>query len=615
MSSSSEQTTSSAEQLDQNQSLEPQAKRRRLIVEHQMKGKQHENARYNISRTDLVRVMVQALQSLDLSESADILEKESGIQLHDPPISQFRQNVLSGDWESVMNSLDVLKIMNEENEHSVKYLIGKQRYLECLEESDSKQALEILRDQVTPHSNNPTQLHKLASLLTCTSLDNLYRRANWDGRSGMSRRELLNDLHRYISPSLMVPENRLEKLLMQAIYYQRENHMIDSSEATAGDIEISLLQEDVHPSHVAPCKCIYTFEDHKDEVWGVQFSPNGRYLASCSADRTAIIYDLSANKSIYKHVEHINHTRRTQQSTSRSDEVNGGDFDFIPIVCEGHVGKVTSLAWNPTSDRLLTCSEDKTIRLWNTGGACLHTFSKHKNAICQVGWSHDGKYIISASTVDKTFLKWNATTFECMEKYSADYQIQDFVIRPKAIDRMCAVTSNRIHVFHLENHEDQFTLQDSLSIASAVFSNCGRYLLCSQSSNSSAIAQSTETVSLESAESSSTNTSTDHLAKLHLWDLNERRIVKEFTGHKQTKYVLRPCFSSYPSRAFVCCGSEDGSIYLWNAEDGTLLQDMPLCGHVGPVNSVSWHPKAQIIASASDDGTVRLWGSTSSIRK
>lgn len=51
---------------------------------------------------------------------------------------------------------------------------------------------------------------------------------------------------------------------------------------------------------------------------------------------------------------------------------------------------------------------------------------------------------------------------------------------------------------------------------------------------------------------------------------------------------------------------KDSSIYVWN-RNGALLER--LAGHTACVNSVAWNRQRNLIASASDDRTVRVWRS------
>ena len=53
--------------------------------------------------------------------------------------------------------------------------------------------------------------------------------------------------------------------------------------------------------------------------------------------------------------------------------------------------------------------------------------------------------------------------------------------------------------------------------------------------------------------------------------------------------------------------SADYKVYVWHSK-----REKPvavLTGHTRTVNCVSWNPKdPSLLASASDDGTVRIWG-------
>lgn len=72
--------------------------------------------------------------------------------------------------------------------------------------------------------------------------------------------------------------------------------------------------------------------------------------------------------------------------------------------------------------------------------------------------------------------------------------------------------------------------------------------------------------------------------------------------------MLRCAFGGGPHEGFVLCGSEDGSISIWNREKGGDVV-AKLNGHAQVVNSVAWSPTDPLLfASTSDDMTIRLWG-------
>jgi len=78
----------------------------------------------------------------------------------------------------------------------------------------------------------------------------------------------------------------------------------------------------------------------------------------------------------------------------------------------------------------------------------------------------------------------------------------------------------------------------------------------------------------------------------------ERHVLR---GHKSriTRVTMHPVYSD------VASSSEDGTVKIWDYEQGELTHTMK--GHTGSVNYVSYHPNGQIIATCSTDQTIKLW--------
>lgn len=85
-------------------------------------------------------------------------------------------------------------------------------------------------------------------------------------------------------------------------------------------------------------KPVLILRGHKRGVSGVKFSPDGKRIASCSADATIKIWDAESGR--------LEHT------------------------LEGHMAGISCIAWSPDSTILASGSDDKVIRLWDVIKVC-----------------------------------------------------------------------------------------------------------------------------------------------------------------------------------------------------------------------------------------------------
>src|SRR5262249_47787016 len=80
----------------------------------------------------------------------------------------------------------------------------------------------------------------------------------------------------------------------------------------------------------------------------------------------------------------------------------------LPLL--GHTGAVNSVCYSSDGKRIVSGSEDKTVRVWDAHtGQGLLTFKGHTDEVSSVAISGDGKRIVSGS-VDKEVKVWDAQT-------------------------------------------------------------------------------------------------------------------------------------------------------------------------------------------------------------
>ena len=152
-----------------------------------------------------------------------------------------------------------------------------------------------------------------------------------------------------------------------------------------------------------------TIENHADWVFGVAFTPDGKHLLTCSRDKTAKVWDLAAKESVITFPDHQqpvygvavkadgklgysvgeDNQLRTWNATGDGKQVRSSG---------GHGGAIFKIVHHPKQPLLITCSADKTVRIWNEdNGSNVRTLSGHTDYVYAVAVSPDGNLIASGS--------------------------------------------------------------------------------------------------------------------------------------------------------------------------------------------------------------------------
>jgi WD40 repeat protein len=387
----------------------------------------------------------------------------------------------------------------------------------------------------------PARLHHLARALA--SSDPLFASAvlNMTQSVEESRHHLVEQVLQLLPTTVAVPPFRLNHIIAQAQELQRRQCVFHNpnDENHASVLHDHRCQEDAMPS-----VCGFSLHQHKDEVWMVRFSHNGRFLASASKDHSCIIWST---------------------------------VSMMPIITlQGHTDVVQYVAWSPDDSLLLTCGgdDDASVRLWSIpSGVCSLVIDRHSQGVTSCAWFPDGSSFFTAST-DKSMIWWrrDGTT---KAEWSTLRPV-DMALLRSATHIIVVCHDHKLRKIQLDGTAKEQTVLEKHAITSLSVSSDDRFALINLSNKT-----------------------------LHVWDIVSMRLVHSYVGHEQARFAIRSCFGG-PFEAFIASGSEDGVVYIWNREQEKLVQT--LHGHDGPVNSVSWNPKnCGMIASGGDDGFVRVW--------
>ena len=103
---------------------------------------------------------------------------------------------------------------------------------------------------------------------------------------------------------------------------------------------------------------------HTGGVYRAEFSPDGRTLATCGADKTIRLWDVATGQE--------------------------------RLALRGHEGEIAYVAFSPDGRTLATASEDQTVRLWDAvRGVEKSKLNEHNDEVVGVLFTPDGKRLVS----------------------------------------------------------------------------------------------------------------------------------------------------------------------------------------------------------------------------
>lgn len=159
----------------------------------------------------------------------------------------------------------------------------------------------------------------------------------WDAVTRQKKAELSADLRGRVSALAFTPDS---KTLLAA----------DSVDAASG------LMLNLDP---ATAKITRTTEAHRDTIFAIAVSPDGKKFATVSADKSARVWAAADAKPIH--------------------------------TLEGHTGYVLSATFSPTGDRLATGGDDEVIKIWllETGKQVANFGGVRTGPVTALAWSVD----------------------------------------------------------------------------------------------------------------------------------------------------------------------------------------------------------------------------------
>ena len=374
----------------------------------------------------------------------------------------------------------------------------------------------------------------------------------------------------------MIPDHRLAVLLDQVKQNQISRCLYHNPTTSS-----SLFSDHICDRTQFPDQTILELKQ-ADEVWFLEFSHDGKMLATSGQDHVVTIYDTS-------------------------------NFQIVHTLTE-HSDPVAYLAWSPDDSKLITCSHDRTAKVWdvavrsalNTDFLLLsmlmpiqsgHSILKINNfnePVTSAAWAPDGQTFVTGSLdIQSQLCSWDLQSGRKLYTWSSNYRANDLAISRDGRRLITISSEKQIFVYNLITREEEYCLRLKTKMTCISISRDSKYMLVNMADN-----------------------------ELQIFEIDTAEIVRRFIGQKQGEYVIRSTFGGTDENLIIS-GSEgrrntrfflgliltqllDGHVYIWHKENGSLIETLP--GHgSGCVNDVAWNPaNPGMFASAGDDKKVRM---------
>ncbi len=244
----------------------------------------------------------------------------------------------------------------------------------------------------------------------------------------------------------------------------------------------------------------------------------------------------------------------------------------------GHTDAVTSVAFSPDGHQIVSGSWDYTLRRWDgdTGRPIGPPMTGHTDAVTGVAFSPDGHQIVSGSA-DQTLRRWDASSGQPIGPPITGHTaaVNGVAFSPDGQRILSGSSDRTLRLWDAHTGQPAGApITGPEEVSGVAFSPDGHLIV-----------------------SASTRDDT-----LRLWDAQSRQPVGAAMSGSGNGVAFSP-----DSRRLVS-GGADHDVAVWDVKTGRRI-GAPLIGHSSYVQAVAFSPDGRRILSGGGDHTLRVWDS------
>ncbi|HEY8146960.1 MAG TPA: protein kinase [Kofleriaceae bacterium] len=364
-------------------------------------------------------------------------------------------------------------------------------------------------------------------------------------------------------------------------------------------------------------KEVSSFHGHNGKVTGLGFDPTGARLASISMDLTLRMWDLESGRELFA-ISGTGTFANGIEFDAAGERMTTGGLDISMWAADGagtrpatgHQSAIYGLAFTPDGKTLATADIEGVIRVWDVAtGTARCTFRGHEGEMRAAAINPRGD-LLATGGWDRIIRLWSlpscapAGVLEGHER-----RVFDLSFSPDGDWLLSAAEDDTARLWRVATRSNEVTLRGHTgAVSRAAFSPDGSQIatagwdgavwLWTRDGKGRQIYRGEQQLDGIAYSPDATRLAiagADGVARL--WDGTSWREVSRFAGRY---YDL----AYHPDGRRLLLAASDRTAHVVDLETG---KRSTLSGHHGEVNSIAVDPTGAVIATASDDWTVRTW--------
>lgn len=295
----------------------------------------------------------------------------------------------------------------------------------------------------------------------------------------------------------------------------------------------------------------------------------------------------------------------------------GSDLTFY-----GHISSVSSAVFTHDGSKVISGSNDGTIRVWNAKtGQELRSFNGFQpSGVSAIAINKDGTRIASGNLSDKPTRLWDLNTGNEIRKFEGSLGDKTLAFSPNGKLLATGGSKQLIIVRDVQNGQVYKTLKHNGTVSSVEFSHDGKHIAAVSFHKSLKLwdvqtgKELFSTADILGGSCAAFSPDGSRLATayddktIRILDAKTGEEIQTLRGHEANS-VLAIAFSPDGSRLAAGC-SDTNNIKIW---DLSTSQAITLKGHTSFVRSLAFSPNGTRLISVSRDNTLKLWDCKSGV--